>query len=56
MRQFLMFTFLMVSIRTAYAEDNSPAYFGAVSIVVTIMLVLLCIWLLNSHNVTRKVK
>lgn len=51
-----MFTFLMVSIRTAYAEDNSPAYFGAVSIVVTIMLVLLCIWLLNSHNVTRKVK
>ena len=31
MRQFLMFTFLMVSIRTAYAEDNSPAYFGAVS-------------------------
>ena len=53
-----MFTFLMVSILTAYAEDNSnsPAYFGAVSIVVTIMLVLLCIWLLNSHNVTRKVK
>ena len=53
-----MFTFLMVSILTAYAGDNSnsPAYLGAVSIVVTIMLVLLCIWLLNSHNVTRKVK
>lgn len=45
MRQFFMFTFLMVSILTAYAEDNSnsPAYFSAVSIVVTIMLVLLCI-------------
>ena len=39
MRQFFMFTFLMVSILTAYAEDNSPAYFGTVSIVVTIMLV-----------------